>query len=189
MLNSDFLSVLIIAIGLSADCFAVAISGSVSTRKLTALKVFRVSLFFGAFQALMPVLGWLAGRTIVEFIADYDHWLAFVLLVFVGGRMIWESFSSRNGERKHADITRGFLLLTLSFATSIDAFAVGLTFAFLKTDIILASLTIGIVAFLVTATGFIAGKRLGSLIGKRAEAIGGLVLIGIGIRIVLEHIL
>ncbi len=185
----EFLPIFLIAIGLAADCFAVALSGSVSIRTLSFLQVFRASLAFGLFQGLMPVLGWLAGRTVVEFIAGYDHWLAFALLTFVGGKMIWESFHSRDGNRKNTDITEGFLLLTLAVATSIDALAVGLTFAFIKVDIMVASLTIGAVAFIATTIGFLLGRKVGSLIGKRAETIGGIVLIGIGIKILLEHML
>ena len=172
----EFLPILLIAIGLAADCFAVALSGSIALRTPSFLQVFRASLAFGLFQSLMPVLGWLAGRTVVEFVADYDHWLAFALLAFVGGKMIWESFHSGDGNRKNADITRGFLLLTLAVATSIDALAVGLSFAFMEVDITVASLTIGAVAFIATAIGFLLGRKVGSLIGKRAETIGGVVL-------------
>jgi len=134
--NVDFLSIVIIAFGLSADCFAVALSGSVFASRVSFLRVFRIALSFGLFQTLMTVLGWLLGRTIVEFISAYDHWLAFILLAFVGGRMLWESFHAEEGKHKAVDITRGFLLLTLSVATSIDALAVGLSFAFLKIDIV-----------------------------------------------------
>ncbi len=185
----DFLSILIIAIGLSPDCFAVALSGSISMRTLSFLQVFRTSLAFGLFQALMPILGWLAGRTVVNLIAVYDHWVAFILLVVIGGRMIWESFHSKNSRVKGADITKGFLLLTLSVATSIDALAVGLTFAFLEVNITLASSIIGVVAFVVTSIGFLLGRKLGTLIGRRAETVGGVILIGIGLRILLYHIL
>lgn len=185
----EFLSIFLIAIGLAADCFAVALSGSVSTRTPSFVQVFRASLAFGLFQGLMPVLGWLAGRTIVEFIADYDHWLAFALLAFIGGKMIWESFHSRDGSKRNIDITAGFLLLTLAVATSIDALVIGVTFAFIEVDITVASLTIGAVAFIATAIGFLLGRKAGSLIGKRAETIGGIVLIGIGLKILLEHML
>ena len=137
----------------------------------------------------MPVLGWLAGQTVVEIIADYDHWVAFILLAIVGGRMIWESFRSEETRSENADITKGVLLLTLSVVTSIDALVVGLSFAFLEIRIITASLTIGTVALVVTAIGFLLGRKLGSLIGRRAEALGGVVLIGIGLRILLTHIL
>lgn len=185
----EFLSIFLIALGLAADCFAVAFSGSISLRFLSFLQVFRVSLSFGIFQALMPVLGWFAGRTVVELIEGYDHWVAFILLALVGSRMIWESFRSRESRRENTDITRGFLLLTLSVATSIDALAVGLAFAFMKINIVVASSTIGAVAFVTTAVGFLVGRKASHLFGRRAEAVGGLILIGIGIRILLEHIL
>lgn len=187
--SMEFLSILFIALGLAADCFAVAIGGSISMKTLSFLQVFRTSLAFGIFQGLMPVLGWLAGRTVVELIAGYDHWVAFILLALVGTRMIWESFRSRDGNSKSTDMTRGFLLLTLSVATSIDALAVGLTFAFIKINIMVASLTIGVVASVVTAIGFLLGRKAGHLIGRRVEAIGGIILIGIAIRILLEHVL
>lgn len=136
----------------------------------------------------MPILGWLAGQTVVNLIADYDHWMAFILLVLIGIRMIWESTREKKDHNK-IDITRGFILLTLAVATSIDALAVGLSFAFLKVNIGVASLTIGVVAFLVTMLSFVIGRKVGELIGKRAEAIGGVILIIIGFRVLLTHIL
>ena len=137
----------------------------------------------------MPVLGWLAGRTIVDYIGKYDHWVAFVLLAFAGGRMIWESFHSGSNRVKKTDITKGFPLLTLSIATSIDALAVGLSLAFLKVNMVVAGLTIGVVAFVVTVAGFIIGGKASKLNGKRMEAIGGIILVAIGLRIVVSHIL
>ena len=189
MATIGFFSVLLIAIDLSVDCFAVALSGSISMRTVSSLQVLRASLAFGLFQALMPVLGWLAGQTVVELIADYDHWAAFVLLALVGSRMIWKSLHSEDGRSENADITKGLLLLTLSLATSMDALAVGLSFAFLDTNIALASLTIGVIAFVATIIGFLLGRKVGNLVGKRAETVGGIVLIGIGLRILSEHIL
>ena len=189
MINGDFLSVFLIAIGLSADCFAVALSGGISNIKHSWPRILRVSSSFGLFQAFMPVLGWLAGRTVVEFIADYDHWVAFALLAIVSGRMLWESFRPERIQDKEVNITKGFLLITLSVATSIDALAVGLSFAFLKVNIAIASLTIGAVAFLVTTIGFLVGKRASKIIGKRAEALGGIILLAIAFRILLSHIL
>jgi len=183
----EFLSLLLIALGLSADCFAVALSASISNRSLSRLQFLRVSLSFGFFQALMPAIGWLLGRTVVDLIAGFDHWIAFGLLLFVGGRMLWESFHEKEEERP-IDISRGVLLLTLSIATSLDALAVGLALAFEDVRIWVASSTIGITAFVISATGFLLGKRVGQLIGKRAEIIGGLILIGIGIRILVEHL-
>lgn len=189
MVNSDFLTIFLIAIGLSADCFAVALSGGIFTRDRSWAQVFRVSCSFGLFQAVMPVLGWLTGRTVVQFIADYDHWVAFGLLALVSSKMLWESFRSEQRQDKRMDTTRGFLLLTLSIATSIDALAVGLSFAFSDVNIALASPTIGLVAFVVTMIGFVAGEKASELIGRRAEAIGGIILLAIAIRILLSHLL
>ena len=188
MPDLDILSIVLIALGLSADCFAVAFSGSISLKTVTPAQVLRTALVFGAFQAVMPVLGWLAGLTVVGFIAEYDHWVAFALLVLVGGRMIWETFHSAD-DLKRVDISRGVLLLTLALATSIDALAVGLTFAFLSVNIWLACSTIGVIAFGITIVGFVSGRKAGALLGKYAEAIGGVILIGIGFRILLSHIL
>ncbi len=189
MINGEFLSIFLIAIGLSADCFAVALSGGISQKNHSWPRRLRVSISFGLFQALMPVLGWLAGRTVVEFIADYGYWVAFVLLAIVSGRMLWGAFRPEHDQDKEIDITKGFMLITLSIATSIDALAVGLSFSFLQVNIGVASLTIGVVAFLVTMIGFVVGKRASKVIGKRAEALGGIILLAIAFRILLSHIL
>jgi putative Mn2+ efflux pump MntP len=189
VINTDILSFLLIAIGLSADCFAVAVSSSIAMKTISRVQIFRAALSFGIFQALMPTIGWLAGRTVVDLISGFDHWIAFLLLAGIGGKMIWESFRPNRDDDGKTDITRGLLLLTLSIATSIDAFAVGLSFAFLEVDIALASSTIGITAFIITAIGFIIGRKTGKLIGERAELVGGIVLVGIGIRVLLTHIL
>ncbi len=137
----------------------------------------------------MPALGWLAGRTVVELVASYDHWVVFCLLTAIGGKMIWGAIRSDNTDKKDIDITKGWLLLTLSLATSIDALAVGLSFAFLDVDIVLACSIIGVVALLSSIAGFLLSKKLGELVGEKAEIIGGMVLIIIGLRILLSHIL
>lgn len=185
----DILSIILIALGDSADCFAVAVSSSIAMKTLSRIQVLRVSLSFGIFQAVMTILGWLAGRTIVDFIAGFDHWLAFLLLAGIGGKMIWESFHADDGSDKKTDITRGLVLLTLSLATSIDALAVGLSFAFLDINIALASGTIGTMTLIITAIGFLIGRRAGKLAGERAELVGGIVLIAIGLRILITHLL
>lgn len=184
-----FLTVFLIALGLAADCFVVSLGTGISRKALSAIQIGRVSLSFGVFQALMPVIGWLAGQTVVNLVSDFDHWIALLLLGFIGGKMIWESFRSEDDPDDKADVTRGWLLFTLSVATSIDALAVGLTLAFIEVNILAASLTIGIVAFLISILGFLLSRKATSLIGKRAEVVGGLILIGIGIKIVLEHVL
>lgn len=182
------ISIVLIALSLSVDCFAVAVSGSAAMGRLSRLQVGRTSFAFGFAQFLMPVLGWLAGKTVVNIISAYDHWIAFTLLALVGGHMIWESAKSEE-EREGTDITRGFVLFTLAIATSIDSLAVGLSFALLDTNILQSSLIIGMVAFAVTASGFWLGRKAGDILGKRAKLVGGLVLIGIGVRILFTHLM
>lgn len=184
---SELLTILLIALGLSADCFAVALSASLSKTKHTRTGIIRTALSFGLFQAVMPVLGWLAGRSFVAVISNYDHWIAFGLLALIGGKMIWESLTEK--EEKERNISLGWTLVTLSFATSIDALAVGLSFAFLEVNIWLAAGIIGIVAFLATILAFLVGMKVSGVLGKRAELIGGMVLIGIGLKILIEHLL
>ncbi len=188
MSDLEIFTIILIALALSADCFAVSFGGSICINTGSFIPILRTAFTFGAFQAIMPALGWLLGRTFVDTIADYDHWVAFGLLVVVGGRMVWESFRPADSQ-KQIDISRGMLLLVLAVATSIDALAVGLTFAFLKVDIVIACSVIGVVAFSVTIAAFMLGRKAKTVLGKRAEAIGGLLLIIIGIRILLAHLL
>jgi putative Mn2+ efflux pump MntP len=184
----SFLSILIIAVGLGMDAFSVAIGIGAVRGRVSPGPVLRLSVSFGIFQFFMPVLGWLAGRTVVERISAYDHWVAFGLLLFVGARMIHESFAGEGRERTdREDPTRGWTLLMLSVATSIDALAVGMTMALLKTPILYPSAVIGVVAFAMTMAGMLAGRRLASLFGRKVELLGGLILIGIGVQILIEH--
>ena len=182
-----FITILITAVGLSADCFAVAFSLIISQRGITLPQFTRFPLAFGLFQAIMLVIGWLVGRSVVQFISAYDHWLAFGLLAVIGGRMIWESFHEKE-ESTDKDINRWFTLLALSVATSIDSLAAGLSYAFLHVDIILAGITTGLTTFIITFIGYYIGKKVGALVGKRAEMAGGVILILIGLRIILEHV-
>ena len=189
MSGIDFPSIFIIAISLSADCFAVALSRSISRKTFSFLQLLRLPLLFGVFQSFMVVMGWLAGRAVVEFISAYDHWVAFGLLVIIGARMIWQSFHDRDEDSGKKNIANWLILITLSVATSIDSLAVGLSFAFLEVNITLASITIGVTAFVSTLIGVLIGKRVGVLVGERAETIGGIILIIIGLRILMEHLL
>jgi putative Mn2+ efflux pump MntP len=188
MESLGIVSILIIAVGLSMDCFAVALGTGFSMGKIRKIQVLRMSLSFGIFQAIMPVIGWLVGRTVMDYVAPYDHWVAFGLLAIVGGHMIWEFFEKKEKD-KTVDVTWGVRLLVLSVATSIDSLAVGLSFAFLEVNIGMAVAIIGAVAFIVTAVGVIIGRKVGQLIGRWAELAGGLILIGIGLRILLSHLL
>lgn len=180
------LSLILIAVGLGMDAFAVAIGAGVTIRGMTYRHVVRLSLHFGLFQFFMPIIGWAAGRTVEPYIAGFDHWLAFALLALIGGKMIRDFFSG-DGATYNGDPTKGLMLLLLSVATSIDALAVGLSLAFLKVGIVYPSIVIGIVAFLMTAVGMRFGVLLGRVAGRWAELTGGLILIGIGLKIVVEH--
>lgn len=173
-----------VSLALAMDAFAVAVAAGLALPAITPRRVFRLSFHFGLFQFLMPVTGWYVGRELAYLIANFDHWLAFLLLSFIGGRMIWEALHEQNEEAgPRSDPTRGFLLVTLSTATSIDALAAGLSFAFLNESIWVLSTTIGVITAILTAIGMLFGSRIGSRWGTRAEIIGGSVLILIGLRI------
>ena len=183
----DLFTIVLIALSLSVDCFAIAVCASACLGRISRWQVGRTSAAFGFAQFLMPVAGWLAGRTVVNAISSFDHWVAFGLLGIVGGRMLWGAFKNED-DGKEIDITAGFQLVTLSIATSIDALAVGLSFAFLETKIIQASVIIGLVTVLVTVAGFWIGRKAGGLLGQRAKFVGGIVLLGIGARILITHL-
>jgi putative Mn2+ efflux pump MntP len=185
---SDVISILLTAFSLSADCFAVALAGSVSLKNFHYVQVFRTALAFGGAQAVMPAIGWAVGRVVTDYIGGFDHWVAFGLLAIVGGHMIWEALHEKEETRQGADISRGLLLFTLAIATSIDALAVGLSFALEQINIMVAVLVIGVIAFLITNLGFYLGRKAGSLLGERAKIIGGIVLIGIGVKILVSHL-
>ncbi len=168
------------------DAFAVSVAAGIQVPKLDRGHVLRLAVSFGFFQFLMTVLGWLAGRGLSRWLTAVDHWIAFGLLVVIGGKMLWDSFRAEDVECK--DPTRGWMLLTLSVATSIDALAVGLSLALIAASIWTAGLVIGVVAALLSVVGAVFGSRLGCRFGVWAERFGGLVLIGIGIKILIDHI-
>jgi len=182
-----WIAVFSIAVALGMDAFAVAISVGGRCSVIRARPLLRLSFHFGLFQFLMPVLGWYLGSRIDQYISAYDHWLAFGLLAVIGVKMIKESRSEGGSKREPVDPTRGWTLILLSVATSIDALAVGLSLAFLGIEVWTPSLVIGLVAMTMTAVGMVFGRKLGSLFGKRMELVGGLILIGIGVKILLEH--
>ena len=177
---------LLIAVSLAMDAFAVSTACGVQIGAVRYRLVLRVAVTFGLFQFVMPVIGWFAGSTFSTWVQAVDHWIAFGLLGIIGGRMIWESF--RDDSVPGKDPTRGWNLLVLGVATSIDALAVGLSLAMLKTSIWFPSLVIGIVAAVLSAVGALFGCRLGHRFGLWAERAGGLVLIGIGVRILIQHL-
>lgn len=179
--------IILIALGLAMDCFAVSLGICTTSVKKTPRSILRLALHFGLFQGGMTFLGWFAGSRIVNLISNFDHWIAFVLLLWVGGRMVKESFDQDDCEEVE-DPTRGKSLVILSIATSIDALAVGLSLAFVDGSILTSALSIGAVSFLLSIVGSLLGTRLGSRFGKRMELLGGLLLIGIGLRVLISHI-
>ncbi|MBT3354213.1 MAG: manganese efflux pump [Candidatus Scalindua sp.] len=182
----NLLSILIIAVGLAMDAFAVSITCGLTLKRLKIKHAFTIALSFGFFQGVMPMIGWLTGVGFRNFIYNIDHWIAFGLLVVIGGKMIYESFKLESPV-KNRELSWTFLLL-LSVATSIDAFAVGLSFSFLKVEIITPSCIIGAVTFILSMIGVVIGKKVGHLSERKIEAFGGIILILIGINILLTHL-
>ncbi len=175
-----------LAVALAMDAFAVSVCSGCALKRVTTAHFLRLSLTFGFFQFLMPIIGWTLGLTVRGFIETWDHWLAFALLAWIGGNML------RGGGEEEActvDPTRGGRLFVLAVATSIDALAVGLSFSFLNIDVWGPSVLIGVVCAVITACGLLAGKLLAraDVFGRRAEFAGGCVLIGIGLKILYEH--
>ena len=199
----DILSITLIAVGLSMDAFAVSVTNGIIIKDLKFEHALKVGLYFGLFQALMPLAGWFAGSQFKEYIINIDHWIAFILLAFIGGKMIREAYAnscevtvSGDGmcevaiskqEVAEEDPLRMGRLLVLAVATSIDALAVGISFAFLNVSILWTSALIGVITFVICVAGVYIGKKFGCLFQKKAEIVGGLILILIGLKILLEH--
>jgi putative Mn2+ efflux pump MntP len=182
----DTLSLVALAIALAMDAFAVALAAGAILHPLTFRPCFRLAFHFGLFQAMMPVIGWLAGLTVQSFVAAWSHWIAFFLLLYIGGRMIREALFAEEGVERANDPSRGLTMVALSVATSIDALAVGLTLAMLDVVIWVPSLVIGLVACCFTVMGLFLGTRAGKRWGKRVEVAGGAILIVIGLKILLS---
>jgi putative Mn2+ efflux pump MntP len=183
----ELITIIVIAVGLAMDAFVVSIVSGSAYKQLHVKHALRMALFFGAFQAFMPLIGSLAGLSFKDYITDYDHWVAFALLAAVGGKMIYESFKIKSVE-DNPDPSNIIILLVLSVATSIDALAIGITLSLIISSIALAVITIGLITFALSYAGVLIGKRYGHFFENRIEALGGLVLIGIGIKILCEHL-
>ncbi|MET0838321.1 MAG: manganese efflux pump MntP family protein [Marmoricola sp.] len=181
-------TLLLIALGVSADAFAVALGKGLQMRRLVARDALVLALTFGLFQALMPVLGWWLGRGLRDYIVDVDHWIAFGLLTLIGAKMIWEALHPDEDEDDDGDRIPLRELVVLGVATSIDALAVGISFAFLEVAILGAATAIGTVTFVVSLAGVYLGHRAGVRFRAPAEIVGGAILILIGVRIVLDHL-
>ena len=185
----SFVFVAGIAVALAMDCFAVTLGLACGEKGLAMKRAVRMGAAFGGFQAAMPVIGWFAGDRMLGLIGSFDHWIAFGLLAAIGGRMIYESVGMSDEDKAcRPDQTRGKRLLVLALATSIDALAVGLSLGVVRSGIIFPAAVIGVTSFLLTIAGAKLGPAVGRVAGKRAELIGGLILIGIGVKILVEHL-
>ena len=180
------ITILLIAVGLAMDALAVSIASGITIKDLRIRNALTIALFFGSFQAFMPMLGWTAGLAARAFITGVDHWIAFVLLCLIGCKMIYESTKMGSIE-KELDPLNIFVLLLLAVATSIDALAVGLSFAFLTMAILTPALIIGLITFSLSFLGVFVGNASGHFFESKIEIIGGLILIGIGLKILIEH--
>ncbi|UCD27903.1 MAG: manganese efflux pump, partial [Planctomycetota bacterium] len=176
-----------IAVGLAMDALAVSIAAGLAIDRLTRRHIFRLAFHFGLFQFMMPILGWLAGCTVASYIVDYDHWVALGLLGIIGGKMLLDACLGKEKKFRSCP-TRGWKLVTLSVATSIDALAVGVSMAFLMISIWLPCVIIGLVAGIFSWVGVTFGHRIGRRWGRWAEVVGGIILICIGLRILITHL-
>lgn len=183
----DILSILLIAVGLSMDCFAVSVASGASIKGFRPNHALLMAAFFGGFQFSMAVIGWFAGTSVSNFISGFDHFVAFGLLAFIGGKMIYEATMLGAAGEKASSLDLVPLVL-LSLATSIDALAVGASFGVLNQLILLPSIIIGLTCFLITLSGGVIGERVGHIFENRIEVAGGVVLILIGLKILLEHL-
>ena len=185
----DLLTTLALAVGLGMDAFAASLAAGGAIGRVSPRQMFRLAWHFGFFQFAMPVLGWAAGLTVVRWVEAFDHWVALALLSLVGGHMVWEAFHVRDGDAPRRDPTRGATLVVLSVATSIDALAVGFALAAQRISIWKPAAIIGCVCFLMAVSGMGLGDRASrTRLGRWADALGGLILIGIGVRILVSHL-
>lgn len=179
---------ILLAFGMSMDAFAASIGKGATLHKPKFSEAVRTGLIFGAIETLTPLVGWGLGMLASQFILEWNHWIAFILLVFLGGRMIVEGFRGDSDEACEAPHRHGFwLLVTTAFATSLDAMAVGVGLAFLQVSIVTTALAIGCATFIMSTLGMMVSRFIGPLLGKRAEILGGIVLIGIGSEILWSH--
>jgi len=185
----DSITLLVIAIGLAMDAFAVSITSGCIAQRMKLRSALRIAFFFGGFQALMPLIGYIIGTSLRVYLQNIDHWIAFGLLTFIGVKMIKESsYITKETDTKNKNTDSIPVLFTLAIATSIDALAVGITFSLLDVNILFCAGMIGVVTFLLSLLGIWMGCRFGRLFSDKIEILGGLVLIGIGIKILIEHL-
>lgn len=183
----SFWEIFLLAVGVSMDAFAVSIGKGLSAKRVSWREALTVGLWFGGFQALMPVIGYYLGISFADLVTKIDHWIAFGLLLLIGGNMIRDALKGEDD--KPVDSSFAFrTMLVLAIATSIDALAVGISFAFLGTDLWRSILIIGLTTFVFSAVGLLIGKKVGSRFHAGAEILGGVILIAIGLKILIEHL-
>ena len=175
-----------ISVGLGMDAFAVAVAASIVLGAVTHRQTFRLSFHFGLFQALMPVLGWAAALTFAAALAAWSHWIAFGLLALIGGRALWEGLCDGDSALCGGDPSKGLRMVTLSIAVSIDALAAGVSFAMLGIVVWMPAVVIGVVTAVMTIMGLWLGARVGATLGRRAAVLGGVILLGIGVKILVQ---
>jgi manganese efflux pump family protein len=183
----NIMEIIWIAVGLSMDAFAVAVACSIAITSVTHRHVFRMAFHFGFFQGMMPVLGWSVGIAARKYIQEWDHWIAFGLLAFIGGKAIIDALGKKSCKMKQGDPTKGLTIIIFSVATSIDALAAGISLAAINVNIFLPAMIIGAITFLMTTLGMILGKKIGCRYSRDIEVAGGVILIGIGLKILLFH--
>lgn len=183
----ELFTIVLIAFGLTGDTLAVSVSTGLSLTQIRFTQALKIAFVLAVFQSLMPLMGWFLGLQIKELIRDFDHWVAFLLLAAIGGKMIWESLENSDDESSFNPLKLN-VLVGIAVATSIDALVVGVSFAFIESNILLSVAIIGFLTFMVSMTGVLIGKKTGHLFGRKVEIIGGLILIGIGTKILIEHL-
>ncbi|MBN1501138.1 MAG: manganese efflux pump [Spirochaetes bacterium] len=187
----NLVNILFIAVGLSMDAFAVSVTNGIIIEKIKIRHALLIAVSFGVFQAVMPVIGWAGGLAFRRYIESVDHWIAFILLVYIGIKMILESRKTDPDDRKvcmEKSCLNPRVLILMSIATSIDALAVGITFSILKVEILSPVIIIGLITFVICFSGIYLGKKVGHFFEKKVDIFGGLILILIGIKILLEHL-
>ncbi|WP_055667037.1 manganese efflux pump MntP family protein [Desnuesiella massiliensis] len=182
----NLLSIVLIAFGLSMDAFAVSVTSGIGVKEAKVKNAFKIAFYFGLFQGLMPLIGWFIGSRFKDYITQIDHWVAFILLAVIGGKMIYEAI--KEAEEEKVNCLTFKVLVVLAIATSIDALAVGISFAFLSVSILKASAIIACITFFICFAGVFLGKWCGEVFQKKAEIVGGVILLFIGFKILAEHL-
>jgi putative Mn2+ efflux pump MntP len=184
----SFGAIVLLSLGLAMDATAVSAARGLAARVIRPRHVLMVALLFGGFQALMPLLGWIVGSRIGPVVERYDHWIAFVLLGAIGAKMLYEARGGPEEQPADVDLFRPEVMLVLALATSVDALAVGVTLPMIGAPFVSTLATIGVTTALTSAAGLVAGRHFGAALGKRLDIAGGVVLIGMGTKILLEHL-